>query len=153
VLSTHHIVISSSTLETNPFKAQKRNLLSITRTDQRFLGNRLTMSRLLNARGTCPTGDEDIRDAQDRLAQEQSLRFTQVETEDYLNQGTVEGIAEENAAPKPGRIGRLDGAVGQSDSKEALELERADVMATGLQGLNLGEYWNAFASAFHADLI
>lgn len=102
---------------------------------------------------TLPHENEDIRGTAEPRGQGQSLLFTQVETEDHLNQGTVEGIVEENPPAKPGRIDRSDGALGQSDSKETLELERADVMVKGLQGLILGEYWNAFASAFHADFI
>jgi hypothetical protein len=104
---------------------------------------------------TLPLENENIRDAADRRGQGQSLRISQGEAECHLTHGSLERIVKEQIIHRPRTDDRAEGAerARESGEKEAIDLERADVMAKDLRGLNLGELWDAFVSAIHADTI
>jgi hypothetical protein len=127
----------------------------VIQTAQHFLENYTSGIWLSNTMTTLPLENENKRDAADRLGQRQSLRITQGEAEYHLTCGSLEGIVKEQTIHRPGTDARAESAERSSESgeKEAIDLERADVMAKDLRGLNLGELWDAFVSAIHADTI
>jgi hypothetical protein len=106
------------------------------------------MSRLLNARGTCPPGDEDIWYACHIEGGVTVGPFNDAQYEYYRKHRSLEGYVEESSSDGFGSDdGADDGSSeGENCGDEAYDPELVQMLVGGMRVLKLGGYWNAFTS-------